>query len=134
MPEMIAATRPPVFALALLILLPCAASAQEKRAGDCPAIDVPAPVSRLRVFVDPATGKLREPTAEELRELAENRLRERRIAAPRVFEVITYSDGMKGVDLGEAFLFDLRLSTLPDGTTKLECVPSAARIGRAEDR
>ncbi len=125
---MMAAQRPSGFALALLVLLPCAAPAQQKRAGDCPAIDIPAPVSRLRVFVDPATGKLREPTTEELRQLAEERLKSRRAAAPRIFEVVTYPDGMRSVDLGDAFLFDVRLETLPDGSTRIECVPRAARL------
>jgi hypothetical protein len=122
-----AAPRPPAAVFALLVLLPCAAAAQEKRAEVCPAIDVPAPVSRLRVFVDPATGRLREPTADELRQLAEARLAARRATAPRAFEVVTHPDGMKSVDLGDAFLFDVRIERLPDGTTKLECVPRAGR-------
>lgn len=120
------APRPPAAFFALLALLPCAVAAQEKRAEVCPAIDVPAPVSRLRVFVDPATGRLREPTADELRQLAEARLAAR-ATAPRSFEVVTHPDGMKSVDLGDAFLFDVRLERLPDGTTKLECVPRAGR-------
>ena len=127
MPAMKASWRPPFSSLAFLALLPCAASAQEKRAAVCPAINAPAPVSRIRVFVDPATGKPREPTADELRSLAEARMAARRAAAPRVFEVVTYSDGMKAVDLGDAFLFDLRVETLPDGKTNLACVPHAAR-------
>jgi hypothetical protein len=113
--------------LALLALLPCAARAQEKPPALCPAIDVPAAIApRLRVFVDPATGRLREPTADELRQIAEERLAARRAAAPRVFEVVTHPDGMQSVDLGDAFLFDVRLETLPDGTTRLDCVPHGA--------
>jgi hypothetical protein len=126
--------RLPFLVLSLLSLLPCAAFGQEKRSSACPAIDAPSPVSRIRVFVDPVTGKVREPTADELRELAEARLAARRAAAPRVFEVVTYSDGMKAVDLGDAFLFDLRVETLSDGKTKLACVPHAAHAASGTDK
>ncbi len=93
---------------------------------ECPAIDVPAPAGRVRVFVDPATGKLRPPTPDELRQIAEERLKARRTAPARRFEVITSPDGMQSVDLGDAFLFDVRLETRPDGSTRIECVPHAA--------
>jgi hypothetical protein len=134
MPAMMASRRPPALVFALLCLLPCAAPAQEQRTVICPAIDVPAPVSRVRVFVDPATGKRREPTVDELRELAEARLAARRAAAPRVFEVVAYPDGMTAVDLGDAFLFDVRVEKLPDGTTRLACVPHAARAAGAPEK
>jgi hypothetical protein len=112
-------------ALAALALLPLSALASEP-APPCPAIDPAAPAaSRVRAFVDPATGKLREPTADELRAIAEARLQARAAKAPTVFEVVSYPDGMKSVDLGEAFLFDVRIETLPDGSTKTTCVPHA---------
>ena len=113
-------------------MLPLSASGNAAPPKDCPAIDIPAPIapvrSAVRAFVDPVTGKLREPTADELRQLAEERLKSKRAAAPRVFEVVTYPDGMQAVDLGDAFLFDVRLKTLPDGSTRIECVPRAARL------
>ena len=115
-------------ALAALALLGLCAAAGAAGPEVCPAIDVPAPLRtapRVRAFVDPATGKLREPTADELRALAEARLKARAAQPPPVFEVITYPDGMKVVDLGEAFLFDVRIETLPDGSTKTTCVPHA---------
>lgn len=113
--------------MAALALLPLAALANEPPP-PCPAIDVPAPVSsapRVRAFVDPVTGKLREPTADELRELAEARWKSRAAQAPRVFEVVTHPDGMKTVDLGDAFLMDVRIERLPDGTMQTTCVPHA---------
>ena len=64
--------------------------------------------------------------AEELRQLAEERLNSR-AATPRVFEIVTHPDGMKSVDLGDAFLFDIRVETLPDGSTRTVCVPHASR-------
>ena len=111
-------------ALAALALLGLSAAAGAAGPEDCPAIDVPAPAgARVRAFIDPATGKLREPTPDELRALAEARLKARAAQPPPVFEVVTYPDGMKVVDLGEAFLFDLRVEMLPDGSTKTTCVP-----------
>jgi hypothetical protein len=115
-------------ALAALALLGLSAAAGAAGPEDCPAIDVPAPVraaARVRAFVDPATGKLREPTPDELRALAEARLKARAAQPPPVFEVVTYPDGMKVVDLGDAFLFDVRVETLPDGSRKTTCVPHA---------
>ena len=118
----------PTAALAALVLLPLAGRANEPPPR-CPAIDIPAPMPaapRVRAFVDPATGRLREPMAEELRQLAEERLNSR-AATPRVFEIVTHPDGMKSVDLGDAFLFDIRVETLPDGSTRTVCVPHASR-------
>lgn len=104
-----------------------AAPAPEKAPPECPAIDVPAPASfRVRAFVDPLTGRLREPTADELRRLAEERLAARSAAAPRVFVIVEHPDGMKSVELGDAFLFDVKLETLADGSPKITCVPRSA--------
>jgi hypothetical protein len=113
-------------AMVALVLLACSGLADEQGPRR-PAIDpAPAPAApRVRVFVDPATGKLREPTVDELRELAEARWKSRAAQAPRVFEVVTHPDGMKSVDLGDAFLFDLRIEKLPDGSRKTSCVPHA---------
>lgn len=93
-------------------------------ASACPAIDAPAPpLPRVRAFVDPATGQLREPTADELRRLAEERLAARAAAAPQVFVVVEHPDGMKSVDLGDAFLFDVKVEAGEDGASRIVCVP-----------
>jgi hypothetical protein len=113
------------FALAWIPLAAGARPVPEPKP-ECPAIDVPAPAAAVRAFVDPATGKLRPPTADELRQIAEERLKARRAAPARLFEVVTSPDGMQSVDLGDAFLFDVRLETQPDGSTRIECVPHAA--------
>jgi len=92
----------------------------------CPAIDAPAPSApRVRAFIDPATGRLREPTADELRRLAEERRAAKTSAGPRVFVIVEHPDGMKSVDLGDAFLFDVKLETSPDGSSRIVCVPPA---------
>jgi len=116
---------------------PGTAPAPEKPPEVCPAIDPPAsPASaaRLHVFVDPATGRVREPTADELRAYAERRRAARAAAPPPVFEVVTYPDGMVAVDLGDAFLFDVRISRQPDGSRRLECVPRSAAPAPTPER
>jgi hypothetical protein len=129
-------------AAALLFAAAAAAAAgsppaAEKPAEVCPAIDpptAPAHAARLHVFVDPATGRVREPTADELRAYAERRRAARAAAPAPVFEVVTYPDGMVAVDLGDAFLFDVRLSRQPDGSRRLECVPRSAVPAPAPER
>jgi hypothetical protein len=112
-----------VLLTALLAASP-AAPAPPNASPSCPAIDAPAPARpRVRAFVDPATGRLREATADELRRLAEERLAARAEAPPRVFVVVEHPDGMKSVDLGDAFLFDVRVETREDGTSGIVCVP-----------
>ncbi len=123
--------------LAALALLGLSAAAGAAGPEECPAIDVPAPVRtapRVRAFVDPATGKLREPTADELRALAEARLKSRAAQAPRVFEVVTHPDGMVTVDLGDAFLMDVRIEKLPDGSVKTICVPHATPASAGSEK
>ncbi|HSB37006.1 MAG TPA: hypothetical protein VLH41_09010 [Thermoanaerobaculia bacterium] len=106
----------------------------------CPAIDPPAPAASgtgLRAFRDPATGKLRPPTADELA-----RVREARALAPKqtqVFSTTVLPDGTTSVDLGDAFLFDVVATRGADGATRVECVPrarsrAAARPGAPEQK
>jgi len=127
----------PMRAAAFLFAAAAAAVAAPAPPEVCPAIDppaVPAYPARLHVFVDPATGRLREPTADELRAYAERRRAARAGAPPPVFEVVTYPDGMVAVDLGDAFLFDVRIARQPDGTHRLECVPRSAAPAPAPER
>jgi len=116
-----------VLLAALLAVSPAAPARPSGAARSCPAIDVPAPAPpRVRAFIDPATGRMREPTAEELRRLAEERLATRAAAPARVFTIVEHPDGMKSVDLGDAFLFDVRVETREDGTPGIVCVPPSA--------
>jgi len=101
-----------------------AASPTASPASACPAVDAPATAApRVRAFIDPATGRLRPPTADELRRLAEERLAARQASPPRVFVVVEHPDGMKSVDLGDAFLFDVKVETREDGRSEVVCVP-----------
>ena len=113
-----------VSALFAISLGVCAA---EPDARVCPAIDAPVPTApRVRVFTDPATGKRRAPTADELRQIAEERLQTRRArVATLVLE--THAGGMKSVDLGDAFLMEVVLEEGADGATRARCLPSAGQ-------
>lgn len=114
---------PPLMACVLALPV-SAANPTERGAPACPAIDAPAPpLPRVRAFIDPVTGQLREPTADELRSLAEERLARRAAAPARVFVVVEHPDGMKSVDLGDAFLFDVKVETGEDGASRIVCVP-----------
>jgi hypothetical protein len=118
----------PVRALlaAFLAAAPPPTAAPAAPAAACPAIDAPArPAPRVRAFIDPATGRLREPTPDELRRLAEERRAAMTAAGPRVFVIVEHPDGMKSVDLGDAFLFDVKLETGPDGSSRVVCIPPA---------
>jgi len=103
----------------------------------CPAIDHPAPVSAsapgIRAAIDPATGALRTPTAEE-RMAASARKRAARAETMRNLEVVVHPNGMKTVDLGDAFLFDVVVETAPDGTIGYRCVPGAAQAPAAASK
>jgi hypothetical protein len=95
----------------------------------CPAIDPPAAVMKpapgLRAFRDPVTGQLRQPTVEEAAAIA----RAQGEAAPErqpVFEIIVHPDGMKSVDLQDAFLSAAVATRNPDGSITVRCVPAGA--------
>ena len=85
----------------------------------CPAIDVPAvPAPGVRAFVDPATGKLRPPTAEEKFRLAAA-VRNR---SERIYEVVVRPDGTRVVELDDAFSMSVVATRRPDGTLQYRCV------------
>ena len=90
----------------------------------CPAIDPPAasPERGIRVFVDPATGKLRRPTSEERQRIALSS----RDRSGKTYEVLVRPDGTRIVKLDETFLMSVVAKVNPDGTTSYTC-----RNGRA---
>ena len=93
----------------------------------CPAIDAPALAApAIRIFIDPATGKRRAPTAAELRRIAEQRLQARR-AKISTLVVETHAGGMKSVDLGDAFLMEVVRDEGVDGAARMDCIPGSGQ-------
>lgn len=87
----------------------------------CPADDA---VGRagLRAFIDPQTGQLRQPTPEEAAQLAAAD-HAARLQALSELEVVVHPDGMKSVDLKDAFMIDLVARRNPDGSLSIGCLP-----------
>lgn len=93
-------------------------------APECPVAEVapePLPIGEgLRAFVDPKTGQLRQPTAEELASIS---------AASRVarnksiegLEVEYRKDGSKFVDLQGRFMHSLRVTRNANGSMNYTC-------------
>ena len=103
-----------------LLMAAIAAMSAPAGAGEPAPKKPPAPAAAgWRAFRDPATGKLREPTPEEARELS--RREARKSAAPLTFEVVVHPDGMKSVDLKGAFTMSLVARRNPDGSISYEC-------------
>ena len=94
-------------------------------ADTCPAIDPPAaasPERGIRVFVDPATGQLRQPTSEERQRIALSS----RDRTGKTYEVLVRPDGTRIVKLDETFLMSVVATVNPDGTTSYSCRKGSA--------
>ena len=98
-----------------------AAAARPAASPACPADDG---VGRagLRAFIDPQTGQMREPTPEEAAELAAA-VHAARLQALSELEVVVHPDGMRSVDLKDAFMIDLVARRNPDGSVSIGCQP-----------
>jgi hypothetical protein len=75
----------------------------------------------MRAFVDPVTGQLREPTAEEIASL--NRFLVRAMTLPTAPQVVQHANGMLSAELGEEYMTDVVVRKAPDGTLAWACVP-----------
>ena len=90
----------------------------------CPPIDPPAAQilapgeAGIRVFIDPATGRVRRATPEERQRLAMKTARDR---SARTYEVRTRPDGTRIVKLDETFMMSVVGRTNPDGTVSYQC-------------
>ena len=116
--------RPAIVRFSMAFLAACAAAAASARPGPaapetCPAIDPPAAAvsAGVRAFVDPATGKLRPPTAEERRQLAAAADR-----SARTYEVVVRPDGTRIVELDDAFFMSVVATKRPDGALQFRCL------------
>lgn len=111
-------------AVVLALGLAATASAGEQKAPKViKKTEVQVPVNRggLVAGVDPATGKVRQPTAEEIQALSEamNKMFSRSAASVTVTE---YSDGMISAELGDAFQNMTLVRINPDGSKSEACV------------
>ncbi|MGK2859903.1 MAG: post-PEP-CTERM-1 domain-containing protein [Thermoanaerobaculia bacterium] len=74
----------------------------------------------LRAFIDPKTGQLRQPTAEETAAFAATS-RVARNKSIEGLEVEYRKDGSKFVDLQGRFMHSLRVTRTADGTSSFTC-------------
>lgn len=74
----------------------------------------------LRVFIDPATGQFRKPTAAELESIAAS-ARASKNKSSEGLEVVYRPDGSKHVDLQGRFMHALRVKVNEDGSTSYVC-------------
>ena len=96
--------------------------ASVSEADDCPAIDPPmvfVPSAGVRVFIDPATGKIRPPTSAERQAITEATARNR---SARTYELRIRPDGTRIVELDDAFLMSVMATAKSDGTISYHCV------------
>jgi hypothetical protein len=85
------------------------------------------------VVRDPQTGKMRAPTAEELKELRAKAPATAGMAAPRTPAPVSRRDGSRGVRLGEKSMVYEVVTRGPDGKLTSECVQGEAGSGPASD-
>src|SRR4051794_23731503 len=85
----------------------------------------PAAQSGLMVAIDPATGKIRQPTAAESKALVAG-IQEMTKASAIKPELKQLPDGTMSVDLSSSFLNISMVQRQPDGSLREVCVDSAA--------
>jgi len=100
------------------------ASSPELPAQECQSTEPaeePLPVGMgLRAFIDPETGRLRQPTSEEAAAFAASS-RVARNKSIEGLEVEYRKDGSKFVDLQGRFMHSLRVTRNADGTSSFTC-------------
>ena len=121
----------PVLWIALVVLLSgCSeqsASVPADNARAEPAVTRPT----SRVFVDPATGQLREPTAAELADIARQESAGTAVASvgsakPAAPTEVRYPDGTVGIAFGNESLAPLHACIDPDGAIDEHCSAGVA--------
>jgi hypothetical protein len=109
-------------AAATVLCLAAPAHAAKARRAKAPA---PVANSGLMVAVDPATGKIRQPTAAESKALVAG-IQEMTKASAVKPELKQFADGTMSVDLSSSFLNISMAQVQPDGSVREVCVDSAA--------
>ena len=80
----------------------------------------------FRAFIDPRTGELREPTAEEALALAAGAWPES-LQPVESLEAVVHPDGMISVDLKGHFMQSLVAVRNPDGSLSMSCGPGTGK-------
>ena len=105
---------------------PAATSAAKPEAAKPPA-ETPAETAGqagMKAYIDPATGKLREPTAEDAAAAAAAAAKSRQAQAARPEPVVVqHASGMVSAELGEEYMEDVVVRKNADGTLAFQCVP-----------
>jgi hypothetical protein len=110
--------------LAAATVLSLAAPAYAAK-GQRAKVPAPAANSGLMVAIDPATGKIRQPTAAEAKALVAG-IQEMTKASAVQPELKQSSDGTMSVDLSSSFLNISMVQVQADGSIREVCVDSAA--------
>ena len=108
-------------AAATVLSLTAPAYAAKGRRAKAPA---PTAQSGMMVAIDPATGKIRQPTAAESKALVAG-IQEMTKASVKP-ELKQFSDGTMSVDLSNSYLNISMVQMQPDGSIREVCVDSAA--------
>jgi len=108
-------------AAATVLSLAAPAHAAKARRAKAPA---PAAQSGMMVAIDPATGKIRQPTAAESKALVAG-IQEMTKASAVKPELKQFADGTMSVDLSSSFLNISMAQVQPDGSVREVCVDSA---------
>lgn len=93
----------------------------------CPAIDDPGSLPAMRAFVDPETGLLRKPTAEDwaaLRSAEASRFERRAVRGAAASSTLTLPRGGVAEVAGPDALTEISLQVGSDGTRTLSCSQS----------
>jgi hypothetical protein len=87
----------------------------------------------MKAYIDPATGKLRQPTAADLKAAAaaKGKQREALQAAPAP-KVVQHANGMLSAQLGEEYMEDVAVRKNADGTLSFQCAPHSQMKKAAE--
>jgi len=88
----------------------------------------------MKAYIDPATGKLREPTAEDAAAAAATKAKSREAlkGAPEPV-IVQHAGGMVSAQLGEEYMEDVVVRKNADGTLTFQCA-SRSQAKKASDK
>jgi hypothetical protein len=112
-------------ALGAVALLAVGAAGAAAAPGGAPAVKASAEAAGMQVFIDPATGKIRPATAQEMKMMSD-RLQAFLNRSSVELKVQEHSDGMLSMDLQGGFLNVWVASVGADGAVSNACVTDQA--------